>query len=144
MAQPISRAEKFSTDRGRTCLLFSVVSLCWTSILVGQIEASSVRGLSVLVWALWLLVPFVWVFGRPGWRKWSERERGIINDELAREHQRAAAMSAMMVLIAGLGAGCLQLLSYVDLPASWPVAVIGIGVCTAGMHFGWLQVRATR
>jgi hypothetical protein len=143
MVEQLSRAERFAGRRGKVCLMFSLVSVCWTVVLIAQVTDGKVRELNVLVWALWLLVPMVWAFGLPGWWRWAERDRAIINDELALEHQRHAAVAAMLVLVLCLFAGCLQLLGYFSLPAWWPIAAMGAGVCVAGLRFGWLQVRAS-
>lgn len=138
-----TRAARFSSDRGRFCLVFSVLALIWTSILIDRVTTGAVDWVDVAAWSAWLVVTTVWTFGSPGWAsKWSRRERSIINDELARDHQRSAALISMGVLVGGMALGCLDVLGFADLPGWWPVAALGSGVAAPGLRFGWLQLRS--
>jgi hypothetical protein len=137
-----TRTGRFSADRGRFCLFFSTIASIWTLILVDRVESGLVDWIDIAAWGSWLVVTMVWTFGTPGWMKWSKRERSIINDELARDHQRSAALLSMVVLMSGMALGSVFVLGLADLPNWWPVAALGSGVAVSGIRFGWLQTRS--
>lgn len=137
-----SRVERFTIERGWLCLFFAAASVLWTVVLISQIDENTVRMPTAVAWSVWMVTSLIWAFGRPGWWKWTPRERAIISDEMTRQHQRSAAMISMVVLLAGLGAGCVDLLTGLSLPVWWPIASISTGAAVAVARFGWLQVRA--
>jgi hypothetical protein len=144
MVDRVSRAERFSADRGKICLIFSLVSVIWAVVLIDQVESGQIHGITVMAWAVWVFTTSMWVFGQPGRWKWTVRERAVINDELTHEHQRSAALAALAALGLGVALGCVAVLARVTLPAWWPIAAATAGACAAGLRFSWLQLRASR
>lgn len=135
-----SRAEAFAARRGLVCLLFSLASAVFTATTVVSLQDGPLHPARVLLWAIWLLVPLAWVFGRGGWR-FSARERAIISDELVQSHQHRAARVGMLAMMAGLLVAAAGTFGFLTVPAWWPVAVLGGAIAAAGIAFGVIELR---
>jgi hypothetical protein len=139
--EQVSRAEAFSAKRGMVCLLFSLASLCFTVVTIMAIDKVPLHPAQVLLWAIWLVVPLAWIFGRPGGWRFTAKERAIISDELVRANQQSATRLAMIVLALGLAVQAAGVFGYVAVPVWWPIAVLGAGVAGAGLAFAIAELR---
>lgn len=137
-----SRAERFASARGWTCVVLAVVTSAWTAVLSGQVTAGDVRWINVLALGAWVALTLVWTLAQPGWGKWSRDEKDVINDELAKEHQRVAVYLLAGVLLVGLAVGSGPVLWAMSVPEWWPIATLGLGVAACALLFGALQIRS--
>ncbi|WP_380784599.1 hypothetical protein [Sphingomonas sp. R86521] len=130
------------SQRGRSTLLNALAGACFSFVAISNAYEHPTRTPAYIVlWALWMIVTLIWVFGVPGGAGFSKAERGVVNDELARSHQAAAAKVGLLCAMIGLVLLSLGEFFRIELPI-WavPAATSGTVVVTA-LFFAWLQLR---
>lgn len=134
-------AERISSQRGRLTLLNTLAAACFSYVAISNAYDNPARTPAyAILWLLWLAVTMVWVFGVPGWRGFSKRQRSQINDELVKAHQATSARLGLGCAIAAMG-GVSVIEFYGALPL-WvlPTATTLVVVITA-LCFAWLEMR---
>ena len=70
-------AERISSQRGRLTLLNALASACFAFVAISNAYDNPVRTpVYILLWALWMAVTIMWVFGVPGWVRSFESANG--------------------------------------------------------------------
>lgn len=134
--------EQISANRGRSTMANALAAACFSFVAISNVyERPSRAPAYVLLWALWMLVTTIWVFGVPGGFRLSKAERNVVNDELVRSHQAASAKFGLTIAILGLVAISLSGFFGIMLPV-WSVpAMTSTTIVTTGLFFSWLQMR---
>ncbi|MCA3256055.1 MAG: hypothetical protein INF91_10615 [Alphaproteobacteria bacterium] len=134
--------EEVSARRGRVTLLNAGAAACFSWVAISNLAANPERGAAyLLLWAIWLAVPLIWVFGIPGGRRWSAKQHAILNDELVRAQQATAARAGLALALALIGAGAACGFLGIALPVWAAPAAGSIAVIGTALVFAWLQLR---
>ena len=142
MPKWIPTPEEVSARRGRVTLLNSGAAACFSWVAINGAEGNPDRGAAYLaMWAIWMTVTLMWVFGVPGARRWSAAQQAVINDELVRAHQSRAARVGLALGLALLAAGAACGFLSIALPAWGPAAAGSVTVLGTALTFAWLQMR---
>ena len=142
MASSTRLSERISAQRGRATVLNALATACFSFVAISNAAQHPARTPAyVILWAIWMTVTLIWVFGIPGGFRLSKHHRAIVNDELVQSHQAVAARFGLAVAMLGLVALSFGSFLHVALP-SWtvPAMTSAIVVMTA-LVFAWLQLR---
>lgn len=128
-------------------LAFSAYALSWIIQLTqsGPTHRSRVIGAG-LVWLVWGLVVLAATFGSGG-RRWTARERRVLNDELTVANRVTAIRSGYWVLVVGLALACASIAVGVEstsgdlLRLAAPI-LLTCGIAIPALVFSTLQWRA--
>ena len=138
---PLS-AERISSQRGRLTLLNALASTAFSFVAINNAYEIPGRAPAyALLWAIWMSVTIIWVFGVPGWMHLSKRDRQVVNDELVRAHQAKAAKFGLACAFFAMVFASLFGFFHATLP-EWtlPAATTGVVVLTA-LFFARLEMR---
>lgn len=134
--------ERISARRGRATLLNALATACFSFVAISNVYQHPARTSAyVILWAIWMTVTLVWVFGVPGGFRLSKQHRAIVNDELVQSHQAFAARFGLTVAMLGLVALSLSGFLHVALPGWTIPAMTSAIVVTTALFFAWLQLR---
>lgn len=134
--------ERISSQRGRLTLLNALASTAFSFVAINNAYENPGRAPAyALLWAIWMSVTIIWVFGVPGWMHLSKRDRQVINDELVRAHQAKAAKFGLACAFFAMAFVSLFGFFHAALP-EWtlPAATTGVVVLTA-LFFARLEMR---
>ena len=133
--------ERISSQRGRLTLLNTLATACFSFVAISNAYDNPVRTPAyAILWLLWLAVTMVWVFGVPGWRGFSKRQRSQINDELVKAHQATSARFGLTFAVAAWA--IVSVIGfYGALPLWAPPTVTTLVVVMTALCFAWLEMR---
>jgi hypothetical protein len=135
-------AQQIAANRGKATALNALAAACFSFVAISSaVEHPSRAPLYIVLWAIWMIVTAVWIFGVPGGFRLSVADRNVVNDELTRAHQALAARFGLTVAIGGLVALSLCSFLQVDVPAFAVPTLTSGTVVSTGLFFAWLQTR---
>lgn len=142
MAASRRTAERITANRGKATALNALAAACFSFVALDNAYEHPTRTpVYVFLWAIWMAVTAVWIFGVPGGMRLSRAERRTVNDELVQSHQGTAAKFGLAFAIACLVAISLCGFLRVMLPVWVVPATASATVIATGLHFAWLQLR---
>ena len=112
-----------------------------TQAVIGTEQHHSRDGFYFLLWLVWRAVTLIWVFGTPGYLRWSAAQRAVINDELVRAHQAASAKAGFAIALVGLGTLSTCVFFQIASPALALPMLTSAAVVGAALTFGCLERR---
>ncbi|MBW6522724.1 hypothetical protein KZ810_04365 [Sphingomonas sp. RHCKR47] len=142
MKAGIKSPDQMSARRGTIVFLNALAAAAFSTVAIGRAGVHPGRDpIFALLWAVWMAVPLIWVFGIPGYLRWSKIERSIVNDERVRAHQAAAARVGLGVAIASLAILSSAAFTGTVFPA-WAAPALATGtVVVTALVFAWLERR---
>jgi hypothetical protein len=142
MKRTVRSPHQIVSQRGRSTLLNALAGACFSFVAISNAYEHPARTPAyIALWALWMIVTLIWVFGVPGGAGFSKAERGVVNDELARSHQAAAAKVGLLCAMIGLVFLSLAGFFRIDLPIWTLPAATSATVVVIALFFAWLQLR---
>lgn len=151
-SEEVEAVEQFSRRRWLVIILFTLAYLVFAAVWIPRLlDADASNGTSSRVaaggitWLLYGVVVTVWTFGRGG-RRWSPRQRLILNDEMVAADRATAIRVGYALLLAGLTALTAAVTAGVarrdDLLRVGPALLVTLGVAVPALVFSILQLRA--
>lgn len=134
--------QQVAARRGMVTLFNTLAAAAFSFVAIDNIGEHPARApFYILLWAAWLAIPLLWVFGVPGGRRWSRAERAQINDELVRAHQATAAKTGLALALVGMAIVSAMTLTGEVVPFWLLPAFTSATVIVTALLFAWLDRR---
>lgn len=142
MIRGIRSPEQVSSRRASLTLTnaFAAAAFSFVAIL-GTGEHRARDPFYFFLWFVWMAVTICWVFGIPGYLRWSAAERAVINDELVQSHQATAAKVGLAVAFAELGLLSIGSFFRLGAPTWSSAALTSLTVVSTAVAFAWMERR---
>ena len=142
MIRGIKSPEQVSSRRAALTLMNAFAAAAFSTVaILGAGENRARDPFYIFLWFVWMALTIGWVFGVPGYLRWSAAERAIINDELVQSHQAKAAKAGLVVALAGLGMLSISGIFQCYVPVWSPAALVSLTVVSTAIVFAWLERR---
>lgn len=134
--------EQLSARRGTIVAFNALAAAAFSAVAIDHAGTHPGRDpVYLALWAVWMTITLIWVFGIPGHLRWSKSERLIVNDELVRSHQAVAAKAGLGVAIGSLALLSLTAFTSKSFPSWLAPALTSVSVIITALVFSWLERR---